>query len=84
VGYNLGKGDLAVEGSVVGLDGTLLTGGSLALVERTATGVPGFDELVATFQPTGLGAGDYVLRVALTDRATGHKEINSLPFQVVR
>jgi VWFA-related protein len=84
VGYNLGKGDLVIEGSVVAADGKLLAGGSLALVERTATGVGGLDELEATFQPTGLGAGDYVLRVALTDRATGHKEINSLPFQVVR
>jgi VWFA-related protein len=84
VGYNLGKGDLAVEGSVVAADGKPLAGGSLALVERTATGVSGLDQLEATFQPTGLGAGDYVLRVALTDRATGHKEINSLPFQVVR
>jgi VWFA-related protein len=84
VGYNLGKGDLAVEGSVMAADGKPLPGGSLALVERTATGVPGLDQLEATFQPTGLGTGDYVLRVALTDRATGHKEINSLPFQVVR
>jgi VWFA-related protein len=84
VGYNLGQGDLAVEGSVTAADGKPLPGGSLSLVERTATGVPGLDELEATFQPTGLAAGDYVLQVALTDRATGHKEINSLPFQVVR
>jgi VWFA-related protein len=84
VGYNLGKGDLTVEGSVVATDGKPLAGGDLALVERTATGISGLDELLATFQPTGLGAGDYVLRVALTDRATGHKETNSLPFQVVR
>jgi VWFA-related protein len=84
VGYNLGKGDLTLEGSVVGADGKPLTGGDLALVERARSGVAGQDELIATFQPTGLGAGDYVLRVALTDRLTGHKESNSLPFQVVR
>lgn len=84
VGYNLGKGDLTLEGSVVAADGKPLSGGDLALVERTKSGVAGQDELIATFQPTGLGAGDYVLRVALTDRLTGHKESNSLPFQVVR
>jgi VWFA-related protein len=84
VGYNLGTGDFALEGHVTAADGSPLSGGDLALVERTATGVPGLDELLATFQPTGLGAGDYVLRVAFTDRTTGHKEVNSLPFQVVR
>ncbi len=84
VGYNLGKGDLTLEGSVVAADGKPLSGGDLALVERTKSGVAGQDELIATFQPTGLVAGNYVLRVALTDRLTGHKESNSLPFQVVR
>jgi VWFA-related protein len=84
VGYNLGKGDLALTGSVTGADGSPLTGGNLALVERTATGIPGLDKLLATFEPTGLAVGNYVLRVALTDRTTGQKETNSLPFQVVR
>ncbi len=84
VGYNLGDGDLALEGRVTAADGSPLSGGDLTLLERTSTGIPGEDALLATFQPTGLGAGDYVLRVALTDRATGHKEVNSLPFQVVR
>ncbi len=83
VGYNLGKGDLALEAHVTGADGSRLPGGHLSLVERTPTGIAGQDELVATFEPTGLGTGDYVLRVALTDRATGQKQINSLPFQVV-
>jgi VWFA-related protein len=83
VGYNLGKGDLALEAHVTTADGSRLAGGHLSLVERTPTGITGQDELVATFEPTGLRAGDYVLRVALTDRATGQKEVNSLPFQVV-
>jgi VWFA-related protein len=83
VGYNLGKGDLAVEAHVTAADGSRLPGGHLSRVERTPTGIAGQDELVATFEPTGLRAGDYVLRVALTDRATGQKEVNSLPFQVV-
>lgn len=84
VGYDLGKGDLTLEGKVLDADGSTSTGGSLALVERTKTGVPGRDELLATFEPTGLHPGDYVLRVALTNRASGHTEVNSLPFQVLR
>jgi VWFA-related protein len=84
VAYNLGSGDLSVNVQVTGADGKALTGGRLALVERTATGIAGVDKLLATFEPTGLTAGDYVLQVAVTDPATGQKEINSLPFQVVQ
>ena len=35
------------------------------------------DELLATFEPTGLHPGDYVLRVALTNRASGQTEASS-------
>ena len=37
-----------------------------------------------TFEPTGLHPGAYVLRVALTNRANGHTEGSSVPFQVLR
>jgi VWFA-related protein len=84
VAYNLGKGDLAVKGEVLAADGKASPLGKLTRVERTATGIQGFDKLVATFDPAGLTAGDYVLRVAVTDPLTGHKQMNSLPFQVVR
>ena len=84
VGYDLGKGDLTLEGKVLAADGSSSTGGSLALVERTKTGILGLDELLATFEPTGLQPGAYVLRVALTNRANGHTEVNSLPFEVLR
>jgi VWFA-related protein len=83
VAYNLGAGDLALQGNVVGADGAPHAGGSLRLVARTATGVSGFDKLLATFQPTGLDAGRYTLQVAVTDPRTGHKEMSSVPFQVV-
>jgi VWFA-related protein len=81
VGYNLGRGDLKLTGRVVAADGTALAGGRLALVERTATGIPGLDKMLATFQPAGLLAGDYVLRVAV-ESGDGHKEESSLPFAV--
>src|SRR6185295_4572239 len=67
VAYNLGKGDLAVQGKVMAADGKSSAAGRLSKVERT---------------PAGLLAGDYVLQVAVTDPATGHKETNSLPFQI--
>jgi VWFA-related protein len=84
VAYNLGKGDLAVKGEVLAADGKSSPQGKLSRVERTATGIQGLDKLVATFDPAGLSAGDYVLQVAVTDPATGHRQTNSLPFQVVR
>ncbi|MFL6258904.1 MAG: VWA domain-containing protein [Thermoanaerobaculia bacterium] len=84
VAYNLGKGELAVKGEVLAADGKSSPLGKLSRVERTATGIQGLDKLVATFDPAGLSAGDYVLRVAVTDPATGHKQTNSLPFHVVR
>lgn len=86
VAYNLGKGDLAVQGEVLAADGKApLPGraGRLSKVEPKPTGIQGLDKLVATFDPTGLQAGDYVLQVTVTDPATGLKEMNSLPFQVL-
>jgi VWFA-related protein len=83
VAYNLGAGDLSLQGKVVGVNGVPLAGGSLRLVSRTATGVSGLDKLLATFKPTGLDAGRYTLQVALTDPRTGRRETSSVPFQVV-
>ncbi len=83
VAYNLGKGDLAVHGRVTAADGTSFPAGRLSKVERTATGIQGLDKLLATFDPAGLMAGEYILQVAVTDPATGQKEASSLPFNVV-
>jgi len=83
VAYNLGKGDLALQGHVVAADGSASPAGRLAMVERTATGISGLDKLIATFDPAGLNAGDYVLNIAVTDPSTGLKETNSLPFHVL-
>ena len=83
VAYNLGKGDLAVQGKVTAADGKAsFLAGRLSKVERTATGIQGLDKLVATFDPAGLNEGDYVLQVAVTDPATGRKEASSLPFHI--
>jgi hypothetical protein len=84
VAYNLGSGDVAVNAQVTGSDGKAMSGGRIDLVERTATGIPGVDKLIATFEPTGLAAGQYVLRVGVRDPATGTEEMSSLPFEVVQ
>ncbi|HVT16458.1 MAG TPA: VWA domain-containing protein [Thermoanaerobaculia bacterium] len=84
VAYNLSAGDLAVSSKVIAADGSALRGGALSGVERTQTGISGLDTLVATFKPTGLAAGSYVLQVAVTDPATGRKQVNSMPFEVIR
>jgi VWFA-related protein len=83
VAYNLGKGDVSVQGQVVAADGTASASGHLSKVQRTATGIQGLDKLLATFDPTGLNAGSYVLQVAVTDPRTGVRQASSLPFQVI-
>ncbi|HET9227925.1 MAG TPA: VWA domain-containing protein [Thermoanaerobaculia bacterium] len=84
VAYNLSPGDVAVDVQVTGADGKNLPGGRIDRVERTATGISGVDKLLATFEPTGLAAGDYVLEIGVTNPATGQKELSSLPFEVVQ
>jgi hypothetical protein len=81
VGYNLGD-KLDVHGTVVRADGKSLPEGKVALVERTATGIAGLDKLLATFDTSGLGAGDYVLQVAIEDLTNGRRQQSSLPFTI--
>jgi VWFA-related protein len=82
VGYNLGTA-LTVDAKVLAADGMArMGGGSVALVERTPTGIKGFDKLLATFDPTGLAAGDYVLQVAVEDTASGSRQSSSLPITI--
>ncbi len=83
VAYNLGQGDVSVQGKVVAADGTAAASGRLSKVQRTATGIQGLDKLLTTFDPTGLNAGSYVLQVAVTDPRTGVRHASSLPFQVI-
>ena len=64
--YNLGAAPFEVEASVVDAGGRPAASGRLAGVERTVTGMAGVDKFVADFEPGGLAAGDYELRLALT------------------
>ena len=83
VGYNLGRGDLALEATVIGSNGEPVAGGALSLLERTVTGIPGLDKLVAAFDPTDLPAGDYTLQVVVTDPMTAARPFNSIPLKVL-
>jgi VWFA-related protein len=86
VGYNLGSA-LSVESRVVAADGGKAgdappRSGRVALVERTATGIQGLDKLIATFDPAGLSAGNYVLQVAVEDTTNGSRQQSSLPITI--
>ena len=83
VGYNLGEGDLFLQATVLDADGERMEGGTLSLRERTVTGIPGLDKLVAAFDPVDLPAGDYTLRVSVTDPATQTRPFNSIPLRVL-
>ncbi len=78
VGYNLGSGVPRLAAQVVGASGQPVEGGKLELVERTATGIAGYDQLLATFSPQGLAPGSYTLRVEVGDRRAGE-----IPFDVL-
>ena len=83
VGYNLAEGDLSLQAMVLDADGERMEGGALSLRERTVTGIPGLDKLVAAFDPVDLPAGDYTLRVTVTDPATRARPFNSIPLRVL-
>lgn len=81
--YNLGEGaTVAVDGTVVAEDGRPVDGFDLSGIERTVTGIDGLDKFLATFRTDGLSEGNYTLRVAMTDPATGVQQVNSIPFSV--
>lgn len=82
VAYNLSNGDLSLDGKVMTAEGRSVTGGKLRLMERTTTGIEGYDKLLASFKASNLDAGDYTLHIALTEESTGRSRVNSIPFRV--
>lgn len=81
VAYNL-EADPDLAGWVVWPDGSVEPSEAFELVERTVTGISGLDKLRAQFSPRGLSAGEYLLRIALKDPATGVESTSSIPFVV--
>ena len=82
VAYNLGKGRLSLEGTITTPEGQAITGGELSLLERTTTGIEGYDKLLARLDTKGLDPGDYQLQVGLIDPATGRGDSNSIAFRI--
>lgn len=80
--YNLGTGDVRAEAGVLGADGQPVEGGALQLTERQRGGGRAPDRLVGTFTPNGLAPGEYLLRVTITDAASGAAQSSSIPFVI--
>jgi VWFA-related protein len=83
VAYNLSQGAVTLAGEVLDASGLPVEGGTLRLVERTSTGIEGYDKLVGNFAVADLAAGEYTLRVALTDPASGRTEVNTIAFDIL-
>jgi len=83
VAYNLKRGDLELQGTVITEDGRELHNiADLELVERTVTGIGGLDKLLARFRVDDLRTGNYTLKVALRQPGGGVSQVNSIPFSV--
>lgn len=83
VAYNLGAGDVELNGTVVAADGEELPAGRLSLVERTVTGIRGLDRIFARFRVGELANGTYTLKVDLEQPGSGLAWVNSIPFSIV-
>ena len=81
--YDLGSGEVVARAEVLrAADRQPATGGGFRLLEhqRGEGGAP--DRLVGVFTPAGLPPGEYVLRVTVTDRASGAARSSAAPFVV--
>jgi VWFA-related protein len=67
-GYNLGSGELTARAELVGSDGKTVPGGAFKLAGKEGAG-GGIMRLSGTFEAPALKAGEYALRVTLTDAA---------------
>lgn len=83
VAYNLGEGEVELNGTVVAADGEEIQAGRLSLVERTVTGIRGLDRIFARFRVGELANGTYTLKVALEQPGSGFARVNSIPFSIV-
>jgi len=78
VGYNLGTGELQTDSKILRKDGKEVGPADVKVVEREA-GTP--DRLLATFKPSKLEPGEYLLRVTVTNGA-GLSQSSTAPFVV--
>jgi VWFA-related protein len=82
--HHLGDGPVALEAQVLDAAGTVAREPRINLWERVENATEDQDVLVASFDPDGLAAGDYLLSVTVSNQATGASRTNSIPFTVVQ
>jgi VWFA-related protein len=80
--YNLGAEQAQVRATVLGAAGQAVAGGKLSISawRRGEGGAPG--EMQGSFATAGLPPGEYLLRVTVTDPASGAAHTSSAPFVV--
>ncbi len=69
------------DGQVLGAEGAALAEAKVELQERTQTGFPGLDKLLANFDPEALPPGEYTLEVALGG-GEGSPTWSRIPFVI--
>jgi VWFA-related protein len=81
--YDLGSGEVVAHAEVLrAADRQPAAGGGFRLLERQRGEAGAPDRLVGVFTPAGLPPGEYVLRVTVTDRASGAARTSAAPFVV--
>ena len=81
--YDLGSGEVVAHAEVLrAADRQPAAGGGFRLLERQRGEGGAPDRLVGVFTPAGLPPGEYVLRVTVTDRASGAARTSAAPFVV--
>lgn len=81
VAYGFAPGDLTLAARILTSDGLESPAGRVELEERTDTGFPGVDKLLARFDPQTLEAGQYTLEVTL-EQKSGLRRTARIPFLV--
>jgi VWFA-related protein len=81
--YDLGSGEVVARAEVLrAADRQPAAGGGFRLLERQRGEAGAPDRLVGVFTPAGLPPGEYVLRVTVTDQASGAARSSAAPFVV--
>ena len=81
VGYNLGQGDLKMESKILSQDGREVGPAEVRLDARQAGGPAAPDRLTATFRPSSLAPGEYLLLVTVKG-PDGTAGTSTAPFVV--
>ncbi len=82
VAYNLDGAPIELDGKLLNAQGALIGDASVTLVERTTTGIAGYDKLLVSLNADELASGDYTLQVGLRQTTRGSTGLHSIPLSV--